>query len=55
MDLLNKVEIDRNGELLIEKIEYIIYGYEKSGAMNLYRTARKIWKLSERNYLASVK
>jgi hypothetical protein len=24
---------------------------KKSGAMNLYRTARKIWKLSERNYL----
>jgi hypothetical protein len=24
---------------------------KKSGAMNLYRTVRKIWKLSERNYL----
>jgi hypothetical protein len=24
---------------------------KKSGAMNLYHTARKIWKLSERNYL----
>jgi hypothetical protein len=24
---------------------------KKSGAMNLYQTARRIWKLSEANYL----